>query len=192
MCIKPKGLLVAGILVLLAGCAASGDYRKAFDEAKSLHGNSQVYAAPADRAQRAVIGAYIKNGFTIKQAQQDVITAERTIQDSGDADMSYIITSSAVVAPLDVNSTSVSLSANQQSVLHRKTYDWWHLLWIIPLFPVGTEYQTVVTSESTVDDPAFYSGFLKELNKTLPPEKPAAVSAPASPAAVGMAQAAPA
>ncbi|MGH8460926.1 MAG: hypothetical protein ACRESS_04920 [Stenotrophobium sp.] len=168
------------VTTLLAGCASS-DYRQAFNEANSLQGNSRVYAATEDRAQGAVIGTYVKSGFTIKSAGQNVVTAERTIQDKGDTDVSYLITSSAVVAPLDADSSSVSLSASQQTVLHRKSYDWWHLLWIIPLFPVGTEYQTVVTSESTVDDPAFYTGFLNDLGKTLPPLKAAENGTPIPP-----------
>jgi hypothetical protein len=48
-------------------------------------------------------------------------------------------------------------------ILHRATTTWWHLLWIIPIIPTGTEYQTLAIKEGNVTDPGFYTGFFNSL-----------------------------
>jgi hypothetical protein len=86
---------------------------------------------------------------------------------------------------LDVNaaesdSVAVTLSASQQTILHRKWHTWWHLLWIIPLFPTGTEYQTIVTKEGNITDAAFYNDFFAALEKNIAEKKSVPDVKPAS------------
>ena len=146
---------VALVLSALAGCATHDEYKQAFNESRALHRNTHTVQLPPTQARQAVVSTFIKNGFNITQAQPDLVTATRTIQDSQDAELSYVVNATAAIAPKDDADSLVSLSANQQTVLHRATHDWFHLLWVVPLFPYATEYQTVVRSESTVDDPKF-------------------------------------
>ena len=44
-------------------------------------------------------------------------------------------------------------AANMTTELHEKSYTWWHLLWLIPIFPTGSEYTTVVVNRDPVHNP---------------------------------------
>ena len=44
-------------------------------------------------------------------------------------------------------------AANMTTELHKKSYTWWHLLWLIPIFPTGSEYTTVVVNRDPVHNP---------------------------------------
>ena len=61
--------------------------------------------------------------------------------------------------------SSVAISATQKTLLHTKEHTWWHLLWIFPIIPTGTVYQTVNTGEGSVTDKAFYSNFYKQIKE---------------------------
>lgn len=162
---------------LLAGCANQNGYQKAFSEQTALTGNSRTFNAPVDQTLRTVKQTLVRQGFTIEHADAStgLIKAVRNLQDKDDTAISYNINVSADVteAPADKASV-VTLSASQQTVLHRKWHTWWHLLWIIPLFPTGVEYQTVVTREGNITDAAFYRDFFASVEKALP--APSAVS----------------
>lgn len=170
-------LTVLGALasvMLLAGCASQNGYQKAFSEQTALIGNSRTYNAPADQILRTVKQALVRQGFTIEHADAStgLIKATRNMQDGSDEDVSYNIHVSADVteSPSD-KATVVTLAASQQTVLHREWHTWWHLLWLIPIFPTGTEYQTVVTQEGNVTDSAFYKDFFAAFDKSLPAPK---------------------
>ena len=70
------------------------------------------------------------------------------------------------LVPSSDQMTRVMMAANQTTNLHKKDYQWWHLLWIIPIFPIGTEYTTVVVDRDTVRSPQFYSDFFGSLKKS--------------------------
>jgi hypothetical protein len=85
------------------------------------------------------------------------------MQDKEDPEISYNIHASADVSEVAGSETNVSLAASQQTILHRATTTWWHLLWIFPIIPTGTEYQTLVVKEGNITEPAFYSDFFNAL-----------------------------
>jgi hypothetical protein len=58
----------------------------------------------------------------------------------------------------------VLVAANQTTEMHKKEYRWWKLLWLIPLFPTGSDYTTVVVNRDTVRSPQFIGIFLLPRN----------------------------
>jgi hypothetical protein len=161
------GLFIA--LIFLNGCAGPG-YKQAFSTQTALNGNTKHFMNPADQTVKAVKQTLVKQGFTIDASgsSADIIKANRIMQEKEDSKISYNIQLSVVVSE-DVTgrSSNVSVGASQQTILHKKWHTWWHLLWIIPIIPTGTQHQTVVTSEGNVDDPTFYNDFFTGLEKTL-------------------------
>jgi hypothetical protein len=61
--------------------------------------------------------------------------------------------------------TQVIAAANQTTEMHKKVYTWWHLLWLIPIFPTGSEYTTVVVNRDTVHNPQLYRDFFTSVKK---------------------------
>ena len=163
----------AGITILLSaltmlGCA-DPSIHQTFDASHQINGNTESIAATQDKAWAATLQVLAQQGFMVRSADKNsaIILADRELTDDNDKDVSYQITSTITLVPLGADATRVSLAANQTTELHRKQYDWWHLFWIIPLFPVGTEYTSVVTQKGTVDNPQFYAGFFDDLKKFL-------------------------
>jgi hypothetical protein len=91
----------------------------------------------------------------------------KEIRNRDDKEFSHTVKGTITMVPLSEHLTRVMLSANQTTELHKKSYVWWHLLWMIPIFPTGTEYTTVVTDRDTVRSPEFYKSFFSELTKAL-------------------------
>jgi hypothetical protein len=85
------------------------------------------------------------------------------MQDKEDKEFSYNIHASVDISEEVGGQSTVSLAASQQTILHRATYTWWHLLWILPIIPTGTEYQTLVVKEGNITDPGFYTDFFNSL-----------------------------
>jgi len=85
------------------------------------------------------------------------------MQDKDNPEISYNIHASADISEVTGIQSTVSLAASQQTILHRATTTWWHLLWILPIIPTGTEYQTLVVKEGNITDPGFYTDFFNSL-----------------------------
>ena len=160
-------LLVGSLLS--AGCASEPSYRQAFDSSQQIEGNTESIASTPEKTWIASLQVLSQQGFMVRSADKsnDVILADREMTDQNDKNVSYQITSTVTLVPLGQNITQVSLAANQTTEFHRKQYVWWHLLWLIPLFPVGSEYTSVVTHRGTVENPAFYAGFFDNLKKAV-------------------------
>ncbi len=160
--------LVAGSLCV-AGCASEPSYRQAFDSSQQIEGNTESIASTPDKTWIASLQVLSQQGFMVRSADKsnDVILADREMADQNDKNVSYQITSTVTLVPLGQNITQVSLAANQTTEFHRKQYVWWHLLWLIPLFPIGSEYTSVVTHRGTVQNPEFYAGFFDNLKKVV-------------------------
>jgi hypothetical protein len=77
--------------------------------------------------------------------------------DPNDTDTSYIVKASVVVTAESLQRSDVSMAASQQAVLHREISHWFK----------PNEYQEVVRSEDTIDDPEFYTRFFDALQKQL-------------------------
>ncbi|PTU33062.1 hypothetical protein [Stenotrophobium rhamnosiphilum] len=166
MFIKLSNAIALAVAIALAGgCATNDGYHKAFAAESAIKGNHQTFAAPLDQTFRAVKITLIRQGFTMESADPSsgLIKATRNFQDPVEKDVSYNIVATADVNAEDENSI-VTIAASQQTILHREWHTWWKLLWIIPIFPTGTEYQTVVTKEGNVTDAAFYKDFFASVS----------------------------
>jgi hypothetical protein len=150
---------LAGILVLV-GCGGHTGYEKAFSAQSALAGNSHEFDAGADQLFRAVKVTLVQQGFTIEQVDvaAGLIKAIRSLQDPKRSAYAYLITASVdVTGQPSGRSTTVTVAASQQTVLHKDSEKYFHLLGLVPI-PTGRVHQTVVTKEGNIDTAAFYRG----------------------------------
>ena len=171
------------LLTLVAGCGSEpAHYEGAFSSSQQVKGNSESISAPMDMTWRAVLEVLSQQGFLIQQAdaKSRIILANREMRSKEDKDLSHTVSVTfTFFAPSD-QVTRIMVAANQTTELHKKSYTWWHLLWLIPVFPVGTEYTTVVVERDTVRSPQFYSDFFGAVRKSCEEKKGGAPSVPAS------------
>ena len=152
-------------IITLIGCATQQEYQKEFDSQHSLTQNQCTFKQSTDSIFIIAKQVFIQQGFTIENAdlKSGIIKAVRNMQDQKSDEFSYNIHASVDISEEAGDQSIVSLAASQQTILHRSTYTWWHLLWIIPIIPTGIEYQTVVVKEGNVTDPGFYTDFFNSL-----------------------------
>ena len=153
-------------IMTLIGCATNQQgYQKAFHSESSLTQNQCTFKQSADSIFMISKQVFIQQGFTIESAdlKSGIIKAVRNMQDKENAEISYNIHASADISEVAGVESTVSLAASQQTILHRTTTTWWHLLWIVPIIPTGTEYQTLVVKEGNITDPGFYTDFFNSL-----------------------------
>jgi len=155
-----KFFLLIGIMAL-AGCATNQHYNKAFDSQNALVQNQCSFSQPADNIFKVTKQIFVQRGFTIENAdiKSGIMKAVRNMADKDDSEISYNIHASADISEITTDETQLSLAASQQTILHRSSLTWWKLLWILPLFPTGTEYQTLVIKEGNITDPVLYTDF---------------------------------
>jgi hypothetical protein len=153
------------VIMTLIGCATQQEYQKAFDSQHSLTQNQRTFTQSSDSIFKIAKQVFIQQGFTIESAdlKSGIIKAVRDMQDKEDKEFSYNIHASVDISEEVGGQSTVSLAASQQTILHRATYTWWHLLWILPIIPTGTEYQTLVVKEGNITDPGFYTDFFNSL-----------------------------
>jgi hypothetical protein len=60
----------------------------------------------------------------------------------------------------------VTASASQQTVLHKDSEKYYHLLGLVPI-PTGKDYQTIVRKEGNITDPVFYKDLFEALAANL-------------------------
>ena len=173
---------VVGTLVVLGGCAATPNYGDAFSPKETVKGSSESIPASADTVWGSVLEVVVQQGFIIEQADAKgrIMLVTKVIRNREDQAISHTVKATITVVPLSDQLTRVMLSANQTTELHKKSYVWWHLLWIVPIFPVGTEYTTVVTGRDTVRSPEFYQGFFSELARASAEKQKTAQETPAT------------
>jgi|CXWL01.1.fsa_nt_gi hypothetical protein len=163
-------LLRFGIVSLLlfgSACSSVPTYESAFSPQHEIKGNSDSIAAPMDVTWGSVLEIMAQRGWIIQQAdtKSHLILAHREIRDKEDKDLSYAITVTVTLISTNEQTTQVIAAANQTTEIHRKEYQWWHLLWLIPIFPIGTEYSTVVVSRDTVHAPQLYQDFFSAVKQ---------------------------
>jgi len=157
-------LIVA--IMTITGCANNQQaYQKAFDSQHSLIQNQSNFTQSPESIFKIVKQIYIQQGFTIESAdlKSGIVKAVRNMQDKENSEISYNISASADISEVTDAETTVSLSASEQTILHRASTTWWHLLWILPIIPTGTEYQTLVIKEGNITDPGFYTDFFNSV-----------------------------
>jgi len=160
-----RGPLFVAIMAL-TGCANNQQgYQKAFDSQHSLTQNQCAFTQSGDAIFKIVKQTFIQQGFTVESAdlKSGIIKAVRNMDDKEDPEISYNIHASADISEVAGTETTISLAASQQTILHRATTTWWHLLWILPVIPTGTEYQTLVIKEGNITEPSFYTDFFNSL-----------------------------
>ena len=159
-----KMILFLAIMTLI-GCATQQEYQKAFDSQHSLTQNQCAFPQSSDSIFMIAKQVFIQQGFTIESAdlKAGIIKAVRNMQDKENEEFSYNIHASLDISEEAGGQSIVSLAASQQTILHRATTTWWHLLWILPIIPTGTEYQTLPVKEGNITDPGFYTDFFNSL-----------------------------
>jgi hypothetical protein len=164
-----SSLLLGSLLVAimaLAGCAGNQQgYQNAFNNQNSLTQNQCTFTQSGDAIFKIVKQTFIQQGFTIESAdlKSGIVKAVRNMGDKEDPEISYNIHASADISEVAGTETNISLAASQQTILHRSTTTWWHLLWILPVIPTGTEYQTLVIKEGNITEPSFYTDFFNSV-----------------------------
>jgi hypothetical protein len=177
------GMLLPAVVVAaaLVGCGNHTGYEKAFSAQSALAGNSHEFDANADQTFRTVKVTLVQQGFTIEQVDvaAGLIKAIRSLQDPKRSAYAYLITASVdITGQPSGRSTTVTVAASQQTVLHKDSEKYFHLLGLVPI-PSGRVHQTVVTKEGNIDTAAFYNDFFESIHKNL---QTAAIAAAAVPA----------
>jgi hypothetical protein len=183
-------ILFAALLVTgagLSGCAAQTGYNSAFANSTALAGNSRRFGATPDQTFKTVKITLVQQGFTIEQtdAVNGLIKGARALEDPKNKKISYLITTSIdVTGAPSGDATVVTASASQQTVLHKESEKYFHLLGLVPI-PTGKNYQTVVRKEGNITDANFYRDLFAAIESNLP-KTPAVVTfaAPAAPASI--------
>jgi hypothetical protein len=174
-----RSLVIVGVVALVA-CGGHTGYEKAFSAQSALVGNSHEFDAAADQTFRTVKVTLVQQGFTIEQvdAATGLIKAVRSLQDPNRSAYAYLITASVdVTAEPSGRSTTVTVAASQQTVLHKDSEKYFHLLGLVPI-PTGRVHQTVVTKEGNIDKAAFYNDFFESVHRNLRSAAMAAAAAP--------------
>jgi hypothetical protein len=149
-------------LALAAGCNSEPRaFESAFSERQQVKGNADTVAASLDETWAAAMEVLSQQGFLVQQADtaSRVILATREIHDAEDEELTYTVSVTLTLQPAAERLTRVMLAASQTTEIHRQERTWWHLLWMIPLFPTGTSYTAVVVDRDTVQSPQFYGDF---------------------------------
>jgi hypothetical protein len=149
------------VVAVVSGCATPTGHQSAFSDKTALVGNIRQLDFSKSQALRVSQQELIHRGFTLDNVDLNagLIKATRNLQDTAVPEQSYLVTASVYAFENGPESCTVTLAASQQTILHREWKTWWHLLWLIPIFPTGTEYQTVVTREGNITDPGVYANF---------------------------------
>jgi hypothetical protein len=160
--------------LLVMGCSTEPPlYEGAFSASQQVKGNSEAISSPMDMTWGVILEVLSQQGFLIQQAdpKSHIILANREMRSKEDKDLSHTVAATVTLFSSSDQLTRVMVAANQTTELHKKSYTWWHLLWLIPVFPTGTEYTTVVVERDTVRSPQFYSDFFGAVKKSIEEKK---------------------
>ena len=171
------------IVLFLGGCNSDPPhYEGAFSSSQQVKGNSESISAPMDMTWGTILEVLSQQGFLIQQAdlKSHIILANREMRSKEDKDLSHTVAATVTIFSSGEQMTRVMVAANQTTELHKKSYTWWHLLWLLPVFPTGTEYTTVVVERDTVRSPQFYSDFFAAVKQYSEEKRGLIQAAPAS------------
>jgi hypothetical protein len=163
-----KGVFILFVFLtstILGGCASKPSYQETFSSDEIVGGNSKIIPASVDTAWNSCLELVAQQSFNVDQTDPKgkIMSITKEIHNKEDQEMSHTVKGTITFIPTSEQQTRVILSANQTTELHKKEYVWWHLLWIIPIFPIDTEYTTVVTDRDTIKNPDFYQDFFSKL-----------------------------
>ena len=168
---------LAGAFSLLAACSSQKGYEQAFAGSTALVGNSHSFAATPEQTFKSVKITLVQQGFAIEQANSTdgLIKALRTFEDPKNKKIAYLVTTSIdLTGAPSGEATIVTASASQQTVLHKDSEKYYHLLGLVPI-PTGKDYQTIVRKEGNITDTAFYRDFFMAVAANMPKSPPVTV-----------------
>lgn len=171
----PLAVTVVIASACLAACGGPRSLDKALADEKGktpvAQGNSQRFDAPMELTLRVVAGTLVQKGFAIEQADSSMgfIKASRKMPDPKNENVNYHISATAYVSAQQGGRASlVTLSASQETVLHRSGHSWTTVPFIIPIpIPTGKTYETVVTGEGGLKAETFYRDFFTAVQQGL-------------------------
>ena len=169
-----KMLIRIGLILAtasLVACASGRGAENAMSDSRSeLKGNTHAFHAPPDVTLSVVTGTFVQKGFSIDQsdAAMRLVKASRDLTDPKDPNTNYHITATAYVTG-DPAGSLVTLSASQQTTLHRQGHSWTVVpILILPLpIPTGKKYETITTGEGSILAGNFYSDFFSAVEHGL-------------------------
>jgi len=159
--------LATCLTFLVGACKTNSTHEQAFSEQHQIKGNTESIPAPLDVVWASVLEVMAERGWLIQQtdSKSHLILAHREIRDQENTRLSHALTATVTIVPKSEQITQVIATANKTTELHKKSYKWWRLLWLIPLFPTGTEYTTVVVDRDTVHSAQLYQDFFAAVKK---------------------------
>lgn len=169
-------IVICGLAVV--ACSTTPAYEEAFSNHHQVQGSVESLPASVDVAWTSALEVLAQQGFLVQQAdaKSHIILANREIRDTKDQDMSYTVSATLTFVPQSEQITRVLIAANQTTEMHKKEYRWWKLFWLIPLFPTGSDYTTVVVNRDTVRSPQFYRDFFNAAKRSCEEKKTIAQS----------------
>ena len=187
VCAKLTLAVALVAVAVVSGCAEQTGYKSAFANSTALSGNSRRLSATPDQTFKTVKITLVQQGFTIEQADaaNGLIKGARALEDPKNKKISYLITTSVdVTGAPSGDATVVTASASQQTVLHKDSQKYFHLLGLVPI-PTGKDYQTIVRKEGNITDAGFYQDLFAAIEGNLP--KTPSVTSFAAPASLATA-----
>lgn len=157
----------------LGGCATGPRYGQLFAGKPTL-GNIHVFTSPRRTVHSAIVDALAARNFQVKRDRRHRIVAVDNYKTSRTSDKTYVITVDINVESVGVNKTQVAVAAAQKTIVHQEWHTWWHLLFIIPLFPTSTHYKDTTTDTSAITNKAFYRNLFSDINQQL--KQPSAIA----------------
>ena len=169
-----KTTLFPVLCLMATACSSQPSYEDAFSSQHQVQGSAESLPAPIDIAWASTLEVLAQQGFLVQQAdsKSHIILANRELRDAKDQDMSYTVSATLTFVPMADQITRVLVAANQTTEMHKKEYRWWKLLWLIPLFPTGSDYTTVVVNRDTVRSPQFYRDFFTAAKRSCEEKRP--------------------
>ena len=163
------GVCFLAMVLVVGGCASAPSYEGSFSENKRVQGSTETIPASVETTWGAALEVFAQQGFLVQQSNKEsgTILANRHVRDENDEGTSYMLSTTLTLVPVSGQTTRAILAANQSTELYKKQYRWWKLLWMIPLFPIGSEHTTTVTNRDTIRSPQFYHDFFAAIQKSV-------------------------
>lgn len=164
-----RGVCLLAMVLVVGGCASTPSYEGSFSEKERIPGSTETIPASMETTWGAALEVFAQQGFLVQQSNKEgrTILANRNVRDKNDEDTSYMLSTTLTLVPVSDQVTRAILAANQSTELYKKQYRWWKLLWLIPLFPIGSEHTTTVTNRDTIRSPQFYQDFFAAIKKSV-------------------------
>lgn len=164
---KVRGIRAATTLVVLAavglaGCATGPRYSQLFAGQPAL-GNIHVFASSRQAVHAAVLNALAARDFQVERDRSGRIVAVDNYKTRPKSEKTYVVTADINIENVGFHKTEVAVAASQKTVVHQEWHTWWHLLFIIPIFPTSTHYKNTTTDTSAITSKVFYRNLFSDI-----------------------------